>query len=98
MRTSDATNRLSLRGLAAVIALVVWLGRGAAAEQPVRFDRDIRPILATHCYQAVDKVVFTSPDLALNFGHRPRADEHWRPRREAWHLGIVAGSGRWRLS
>jgi hypothetical protein len=50
MRTSDATNRLSLRGLAAVIALVVWLGRGAAAEQPVRFDRDIRPILATHCY------------------------------------------------
>ena len=44
----------------------------------------------------MDKVVFTTQGLALHFGHRPRADEYWRPRREAWHLGIDAESGSWR--
>ena len=32
------------------ILLALWLARTIPAEEPIRYDRDVRPILANHCF------------------------------------------------
>jgi len=50
MRPCEFNSWSSLHCLTAAVALVTWSAGIAAADEPIRFDRDIRPILSTHCF------------------------------------------------